>query len=133
MMSLKDIGQMWLNYWEKNNGNLADNRVRLCGDNNLTHIMGKNRREKKVITEPHNDHELRITKLEKTVDYEIKLRMEEYELRFKRDLERLDMKDRSDKLMMKSLLEIIRHEIDGNNTAKLKEVAEELNNFIFDN
>ena len=88
---------------------------------------------KKVITEPHNDHELRITKLEKTVDYEIKLRMEEYELRFKRDLERLDMKDRSDKLMMKSLLEIIRHEIDGNNTAKLKEVAEELNNFIFDN
>ena len=88
---------------------------------------------KKVITQPHDDHELRITKLEKTVDYEIKLRMEDYELRFKRDLERLDKKDKSDKLMMKSLLEIIRHEIDGNNTAKLKEVAEELNNFIFDN
>ena len=88
---------------------------------------------KKVVNEPHNDHELRITKLEKTVDYEIRLRMEDYELRFKRDLERLDKKDKSDKLMMKSLLEIIRHEIDGNNTAKLKEVAEELNNFIFDN
>ena len=79
---------------------------------------------KKVITEPHTDHELRITKLEKTVDYEI---------RFKRDLERLDNKDKSDKLMMKALLEIMRHEIDGNNTQKLKEVAEELNNFIFDN
>lgn len=88
---------------------------------------------KKVITQPHDDHELRITKLEKTVDYEIRLRMEDYELRFKRDLERLDKKDKSDKLMMKSLLEIIRHEIDGNNTSKLKEVAEELNNFIFDN
>lgn len=88
---------------------------------------------KKVITQPHDDHELRITKLEKTVDYEIKMRMEEYELRFKRDLERLDKKDKSDKLMMKALLEIIRHEIDGNNTAKLKEVAEEINNYIFDN
>jgi hypothetical protein len=88
---------------------------------------------KKVINQPHDDHELRITKLEKTVDYEIKLRMEDYELRFKRDLERLDKKDKSDKLMMKALLEIMRHEIDGNNTAKLKEVAEELNNFIFDN
>lgn len=88
---------------------------------------------KKVITEPHTDHELRITKLEKTVDYEIKMRMEDYEIRFKRDLERLDNKDKSDKLMMKALLEIMRHEIDGNNTQKLKEVAEELNNFIFDN
>ena len=49
---------------------------------------------KKVITRPHDDHELRITKLEKTVDYEIKLRLEDYELRFKRDLERLDKKDK---------------------------------------
>ena len=86
---------------------------------------------KKVITEPHTDHELRITKLEKTVDYEIKLRMEEYELRFKRDLERLDSKDKSDMLMMRALLEIIRHEIDGNNTAKIQEVAEDINKFIF--
>lgn len=88
---------------------------------------------KKTFDQPHNDHELRLTKLEKTVDYEIKMRMEEYEVRFKRDLERLDNKDKSDKLMMKALLEIMRHEIDGNNTQKLKEVAEELNNFIFDN
>lgn len=96
-------------------------------------LLEKLESRKKNYDQPHNDHELRLTKLEKTVDYEIKLRMEDYEVRFKRDLERLDNKDKSDKLMMKALLEIMRHEIDGNNTQKLKEVAEELNNFIFDN
>lgn len=88
---------------------------------------------KKVLNEPHSDHELRITKLEKTVDYEIKSRMEEYEVRFKRDLERLDAKDKSDRLMMRGLLEIIRHEIDGNNTKKLEEVADDINTYIFNN
>ena len=59
---------------------------------------------KKTFDQPHNDHELRITKLEKTVDYEIKMRMEEYEVRFKRDLERLDAKDKSDKLKQRNFL-----------------------------
>ena len=85
----------------------------------------------KEVKKPQTDLEARIAKLEKAVEGEYRLIFADYEARFKRDLERINEIEKSNKLVQKSLLALMQHAIDGNNTTKLKEVADELNEYIF--
>lgn len=85
----------------------------------------------KDVKKPQTDLETRITKLEKAVEGEYRLIFADYEQRFKRDLERIGEIEKSNKLTQKALLALMQHAIDGNNTQKLREVANELNDYIF--
>lgn len=80
---------------------------------------------------PNNELDLRVTKLEKTVDYEYKSLLEQYEVRFSNDLKRLDKMDESNKLTQRALLALTRHAETGNNTDELKKVSEELKDYIW--
>ena len=79
---------------------------------------------------PREELESRVEKLERIIDVEYKELFISYEERFKRDLERLNELERTNKLMMKALLELTRHAETGNNTAKLKQVADEIQDYI---
>ena len=79
---------------------------------------------------PQTDLEQRVVKIENKMELEYKALFQEYEIRFKNDLVRLDEIEKSNKLTQKALVELMRHAVDGNNTDKLKNVAEELNDYI---
>ena len=85
----------------------------------------------KEVKKPQTDLEARIAKLEKAVEGEYRLIFADYEARFKRDLERINEIEKSNKLTQKALWALMQHAIDGSNTAKLKEVSDELNEYIF--
>lgn len=85
----------------------------------------------KEVKKPQTDLEARIAKLEKAVEGEYRLIFADYEQRFKRDLERINEIEKSNKIVQKSLLALMQHAIDGNNIQRLKEVTEELNDYIF--
>lgn len=84
----------------------------------------------KELKKPQDDIESRVEKLEKAIEGEYKLIFADYEQRFKRDLDRINEMERSNKIVQKSLLALMQHAIDGNHTDKLKAVAEELNDYI---
>lgn len=67
--------------------------------------------------------------LETRVD-EIERRMSRYDEMFGRDKARLDSFDESNKIILKSLLAIIKHDIDGNNIDALKQAQEDLQNYM---
>lgn len=80
---------------------------------------------------PNNELDLRVTKLEKTVNYEYKALLEQYEIRFSNDLRRLDKIEESNKLTQRALLALTRHAESGNNVEELKKVSEELKDYIW--
>lgn len=84
----------------------------------------------KEAKKPHDNLEGRIEELEKKVDIEYKAIFADYEARFKRDLERLNELEKANNLTMKALLALTRHAETGNNTDKLKQVADELQDYI---
>ena len=85
----------------------------------------------KELKQPQNNLDLRITKLEKTVDYEYKALLEQYEVRFSNDLKRLDKMDESNKLTQRALLALTRHAESGNNFDELKKISTELNDYVW--
>lgn len=84
----------------------------------------------KAAKQPTKSLEGRVEVLERKIDLEYKTILADYELRFKRDLERINEIERSNKLIIKSLLALMRHAEDGNNIDKLKETSAELQNYI---
>lgn len=84
----------------------------------------------KEAKKPTDALENRVEELEKKVNVEYNALFATYEERFKRDLERLNELEKTNKLMMKALLELTRHAETGNNTAKLKQVADEIQEYI---
>lgn len=84
----------------------------------------------KETKKPTDSLEHRIEELEKKIDVEYKALFADYEVRFKRDLERLNELEKQDKLIMKAMLELLRHAETGNNTEKLRKVADEVQAYI---
>lgn len=84
----------------------------------------------KAAKQPTKSLEDRVEVLERKIELEYKTILADYELRFKRDLERINEMERSNKLIIKSLLALMRHAEDGNNIDKLKETSAELQNYI---
>ena len=54
----------------------------------------------------------------------------EYDSRFGRDKARLDSLEEGNKIVQKSLLALLEHSIDGNNTDGLKKAKEELSQYL---
>ncbi len=69
------------------------------------------------------------TSLETRVD-EIERKMSRYDEMFGRDKARLDSFDESNRIILKSLLAIIKHDLDGNNTEALKQAQDDLQNYM---
>ena len=84
----------------------------------------------KEAKKPTDDLEHRVDELERKIDVEYKALFADYEVRFKRDLERLNEMENQNKLMMRAMLELLRHAETGNNTEKLKKVADEVQTYI---
>lgn len=84
----------------------------------------------KDLKKPQTALEDRVAKLELLTEGEYKHLFADYEARFKRDLQRIEEIEKSNKLTQKALLALMRHAIDGNHTDKLKAVADELNDYI---
>ena len=82
------------------------------------------------LKKPTTDLEERIEKLEKEMEFGIKVTFEKYEERFSRDLARINGIEDSNKIMLKSLLAIMDHEIDGDHVDQLKEARDELKNYM---
>lgn len=80
---------------------------------------------------PTNNLELRVANLEKTVEFEYRNILATYEQRFGNDLKRLDKLEESDKMTKRALLALIRHAESGNNSDELKNVAKELNDYVW--
>ena len=77
----------------------------------------------KEVKKPRSDLEARVEKLEQVIEFD-------YEVRFKRDLERINEMEKSNKLIIKSLLALMRHAEDGNNIEKLKEASAEIQDYM---
>ena len=84
----------------------------------------------KEVKKPQDDLEGRVEKLERQIEGEYKIIFADYEARFKRDLERLNKIEETNNLTMKALLALIRNAETGNNKEKLKQVADELQDYI---
>lgn len=82
------------------------------------------------LKKPQNALEDRVEKLERQIEGEYRAIFADYEARFKRDLQRIEEIEKSNKLTQKALLALMRHAIDGNHVDKLKQVADELNDYI---
>ena len=85
----------------------------------------------KDMKQPQNNLELRIEKLEKTVEFEYRTILNTYEQRFSNDLVRISKLEESDKMTKRALLALIRHAESGNNSDELKNVAKELNDYVW--
>lgn len=79
---------------------------------------------------PQSDLTERVEKLEKQQEFEYKALFADYEVRFKRDLERINAIEESNKLIIKSLLALMKHAEDGNNVDELKRASNDLQNYI---
>ena len=61
---------------------------------------------------------------------EIERKMSRYDDMFGRDKARLDSFDESNRIILKSLLAIIKHDLDGNNVEALKQAQDDLQNYM---
>ena len=61
---------------------------------------------------------------------EIERKMSRYDDMFGRDKARLDSFDDSNRIILKSLLAIIKHDLDGNNVEALKQAQDDLQNYM---
>ena len=89
-------------------------------------------KEQRVVKtkEPTTNLEERVNLLEKKVDFEIKTSFERYDAMFGRDKARLDSNEEGIKVILKALLAMMKHEIDGNNTNELKKASDDLQEYM---
>lgn len=80
--------------------------------------------------EPTNNLEERVNLLERKMDFEIKAVFERYDTMFGRDKARLDSNEEGIKVILRGLLAMMKHEIDGNNTDALKKASDELQEYM---
>lgn len=80
--------------------------------------------------EPTNNLEERVNLLERKMDFEIKSVFERYDSMFNKDKVRLDSNEEGIKVILKGLLAMMKHEIDGNHTDELKKASEDLQDYI---
>lgn len=80
--------------------------------------------------EPTNNLEERVSLIEKKIEFEIKATFVEYDSRFNRDKVRLDSMEEGNRVVQKSILALMEHSIDGNNTEGLRKAKEELSQYL---
>lgn len=80
--------------------------------------------------EPTNNLEERVNMLERKVEFEIKTSFDRYDTMFGRDKARLDSNEEGIKVILKGLLAMMKHEIDGNHTEELKKASDDLQEYM---
>ncbi len=80
--------------------------------------------------EPTTNLEERVNLLERKIDFEIKTSFERYDAMFGRDKARLDSNEEGIKVILKALLAMMKHEIDGNNTTELEKASDALQEYM---
>ena len=80
--------------------------------------------------EPTTNLEDRVTALERKYDFELKAVFERYESMLGRDKARLDSNEEGIKVILRGLIAIMKHEIDGNNTEALEKASEDLQEYM---
>ena len=80
--------------------------------------------------EPTTNLEERVNILERKVDFEVKAVFERYDTMFGKDKARLDSNEEGIKVILRALLAMMKHEIDGNNIAELEETSKDLQSYI---
>lgn len=80
--------------------------------------------------EPTNNLEERVNMLERKIDFEIKAVFERYDTMFGRDKARLDSNEEGIKVILRGLLAMMKHEIDGNHTEELKKASDDLQEYM---
>lgn len=80
--------------------------------------------------EPTSNLDERVSILEKKLEFEVKAVFEHYDSMFGRDKARLDSNEEGIKVILRGLLAMMKHEIDGNNTDALKKASDELQEYM---
>lgn len=80
--------------------------------------------------EPTTNLEERVTTLERKYDYEMKAVFERYDSMLGRDKARLDSNEEGIKVILRGLIAIMKHEIDGNNTEALEKASADLQEYM---
>ena len=77
---------------------------------------------KKALKEPRKNLEERIKKLEDL--------QTSYDVRFSRDLQRIESIEEGNRVTQKALLALLNHAIDGNDVEGIKEASKDLNKYL---
>lgn len=80
--------------------------------------------------EPTTNLEERVNLLERKMDFEIKAVFERYDSMFNKDKARLDSNEEGIRIILKGLLAMMKHEIDGNHTEELQKASDDLQDYI---
>lgn len=80
--------------------------------------------------QPTTNLEDRVDALERKFEFELKSIFEHYDTMFGRDKARLDSNEEGIKVILRGLIAMMKHEIDGNNTEALKKASEDLQEYM---
>lgn len=94
----------------------------LCGALGL--IGGVCCKALKTLTKPHGDLKIKVEKIGKTVD--------EHSEFLKRDMELLEQGREERKILMRGMIQLITHELDGNHIEKLAEVRDDMQEYLIE-
>lgn len=85
----------------------------------------------KDLKQPQDDLESRVSVLERKVEGEYKLVFASYDEKLQRDYDSINSIKKTNNLIVKSLLALIKHAEDGNNVEDLVDSRKELTNYIY--
>ena len=84
----------------------------------------------KATKAPADDLEERVVMIERKLEFEIRAQFAEYDARFGRDKQKIESLEEGNKIIQKSMLALLEHSIDGNNTDGLLKAKKELSEYL---
>lgn len=81
---------------------------------------------------PTDNLEERVSLLEKKLEFEVKATFAEYDARFGRDKQKIELIEQGNRVTQKALRALLKHSIDGNNIDALKKAEEDLSEFLIE-
>ena len=84
----------------------------------------------KSTRQPTTNLEERVSLVEKKLEFEIKGVFAEYDARFGRDKQKIEVIEEGNRVTQQALLALLKHSIDGNNTDELVKAEKALSNYL---
>lgn len=84
----------------------------------------------KKVKEPTDSLSERVSTIEKRMEIEYKALFADYELRFRRDLNRIEAIEEGNRTTQKAILALLTHSIDGNNIEEMKKAKKALEEYL---
>lgn len=79
---------------------------------------------------PTTNLEERVSLLEKKLEFEIKATFVEYDARFGRDKQKIEVIERGNEVTQQAILALLSHAIEGNNEEEMKDARKALNKYL---